>query len=168
MYTHASVTRSHSRLCPLLYSFVSIAISAWLAGSSPELLPSKLHNAIYFAAPARLLGLHVCVGSGGERLLPKWYAEKGIVLIHNTEIVKADLASKTLVSAAGETFNYHFLIIATGSSVIRLTDFGVQGADAKNIYYLREIDDADKLVEAIKTKKNGKADSAIAALNCSD
>ncbi|KAE8666292.1 Monodehydroascorbate reductase [Hibiscus syriacus] len=27
----------------------------------------------------------------------------------------------------------------------------------KNIFYLREIDDADKLVEAIKTKKNGKA-----------
>lgn len=41
--------------------------------------------------------------------------------------------------------------------VIRLTDFGVEGADAKNIFYLREIDDADKLYEAIKAKKNGKA-----------
>lgn len=41
--------------------------------------------------------------------------------------------------------------------VIQLTDFGVKGADAKNIFYLREIDDADKLVEAIKAKKNGKA-----------
>lgn len=41
--------------------------------------------------------------------------------------------------------------------VIRLTDFGVQGADAKHIHYLREIDDADKLVEAIKEKKGGKA-----------
>lgn len=41
--------------------------------------------------------------------------------------------------------------------VVRLSDFGVQGADAKNIFYLREIDDADKLVEAIKAKKNGKA-----------
>lgn len=40
--------------------------------------------------------------------------------------------------------------------VLRLTDFGVPGADAKNILYLREIDDADKLVEAIKAKKNGK------------
>lgn len=38
-----------------------------------------------------------------------------------------------------------------------MTDFGVQGADAKNILYLREIDDADKLVEAIKVKKGGKA-----------
>lgn len=41
--------------------------------------------------------------------------------------------------------------------VIKLSDFGVQGADAKNIFYLREIDDADKLVEVIKAKKNGKA-----------
>uniref|UniRef100_A0A5B6ZMG7 monodehydroascorbate reductase (NADH) n=2 Tax=Davidia involucrata TaxID=16924 RepID=A0A5B6ZMG7_DAVIN len=106
---------------------------------------------------ARLPGFHVCVGSGGERLLPEWYTEKGIALILNTEIVKADLASKTLISAAGETFKYHTLIIATGSSVIRLTDFGVQGADSKNIFYLREIDDADKLIEAIKAKKNGKA-----------
>lgn len=41
--------------------------------------------------------------------------------------------------------------------VLRLTDFGVKGADSKNILYLREIDDADKLVEAIKAKKGGKA-----------
>ncbi|RWW42883.1 hypothetical protein BHE74_00051521 [Ensete ventricosum] len=36
-------------------------------------------------------------------------------------------------------------------------DFGVQGADANNIFYLREIDDADKLVAAIHAKKDGKA-----------
>ncbi|KAL3536139.1 hypothetical protein ACH5RR_004600 [Cinchona calisaya] len=106
---------------------------------------------------ARLPGFHVCVGSGGERLLPEWYPEKGISLILSTDIVKADLPSKTLISAAGETFKYETLIIATGSTVIKLSDFGVQGADAKNILYLREIDDADKLVEAIKAKKNGKA-----------
>ncbi|RWR97161.1 monodehydroascorbate reductase [Cinnamomum micranthum f. kanehirae] len=106
---------------------------------------------------ARLPGFHVCVGSGGERLLPEWYKEKGIELILSTEVVKADLHSKTLRSAVGTTFTYDILIIATGSTVIRLSDFGVQGADAKNIFYLREIEDADKLVEAIKAKKNGKA-----------
>ncbi|XP_039155472.1 uncharacterized protein LOC104431857 [Eucalyptus grandis] len=40
----------------------------------------------------------------------------GIELILSTEIVKADLAAKTLLSAAGEIFKYHILIIATGSS----------------------------------------------------
>lgn len=32
---------------------------------------------LVLAAPARLPGFHVCVGSGGERLLPEWYKEKG-------------------------------------------------------------------------------------------
>ncbi|GAB4833427.1 hypothetical protein Ancab_031670 [Ancistrocladus abbreviatus] len=39
--------------------------------------------------------------------------------------------------------------------VSRMTDFKVEGADAKNILYLRELDDADTLVEAIKAKKMG-------------
>lgn len=41
----------------------------------------------------------------------------GITLFLSTDIVKADLASKTLVSAAGDTFKYESLIIATGSTV---------------------------------------------------
>ncbi|XP_021288291.1 monodehydroascorbate reductase, seedling isozyme-like [Herrania umbratica] len=106
---------------------------------------------------ARLPEFHVCVGSGGERLLPGWYKEKGIQLILSTEIVKVNLGSKTLISAAGETFKYQTLIIATGSTVIRLTDFKVEGADAKNIFYLRELEDADELAESMKTKKTGKA-----------
>lgn len=47
----------------------------------------------------------------------------GIELILSTEIVKADLAAKILISAAGETFNYQILIIATGSSVSITEDF---------------------------------------------
>ena len=55
---------------------------------------------------ARLPGFHACVGNRGERLLLEWYKEKSIELILNTEIVKADLTSKTLISTAGETFKY--------------------------------------------------------------
>ncbi|XVF76248.1 hypothetical protein PTKIN_Ptkin13bG0250900 [Pterospermum kingtungense] len=124
---------------------------------APYERPALSKGYLFPEGAARLPGFHVCVGSGGEKLLPEWYKEKGIELILSTEIVKADLPANTLVSAAGETFKYQILIIATGSTVIRLTDFGVEGADAKNIFYLREIDDADKLVEAIKAKKNGKA-----------
>lgn len=105
----------------------------------------------------RLPGFHVCVGSGGERLLPEWYTEKGIELILSTEIVRVDLASNILTSAAGTNFSYNVLLIATGSTVIKLSDFGVQGANSNNILYLREIEDADKLVAAIHAKKGGKA-----------
>ncbi|KAG0495135.1 hypothetical protein HPP92_006129 [Vanilla planifolia] len=124
---------------------------------APYERPALSKAYLFPQAAARLPGFHVCVGSGGERLLPEWYSEKGIELILGTEIVKAELASKTLTSEAAATFTYDNLIIATGSTVIRLSDFGVQGADANNIFYLREIDDADKLVAAIQAKKNGKA-----------
>ncbi|KAG4108965.1 hypothetical protein GLYMA_U031121v4 [Glycine max] len=124
---------------------------------APYERPALSKAYLFPESPARLPGFHVCVGSGGERLLPEWYTEKGIELILSTEIVKVDLAAKSLISAGGETFSYQILIVATGSTVIRLTDFGVEGADAKNIFYLREVDDADKLYEAIKAKKNGKA-----------
>lgn len=123
---------------------------------APYERPALSKGYLFPEGAARLPGFHTCVGSGGEKLLPEWYADKGITLFLSTDIVKADLASKTLVSAAGDTFKYESLIIATGSTVLRLTDFGVQGADSKNILYLREIDDADKLVETIKAKKNGK------------
>ncbi|KAH7285419.1 hypothetical protein KP509_33G027500 [Ceratopteris richardii] len=106
---------------------------------------------------ARLPGFHTCVGSGGERLPPEWYGEKGIELILNTLIVKVDLAQKTLESSSGNIFKCGTLIIATGATFIKLTDFGVQGADAKGIYYLREIDDADALIEGIHEKPGGKA-----------
>ncbi|KAF5202855.1 Monodehydroascorbate reductase [Thalictrum thalictroides] len=124
---------------------------------APYERPALSKAYLFPEAPARLPGFHVCVGSGGERLLPEWYSEKGIELILNTEIVQADLASNTLTSAARTTFKFDSLIVATGSTVIKLTDFKVQGAGSQNIFYLREIDDADELIEAIKAKKDGKA-----------
>ncbi|KAF9594982.1 hypothetical protein IFM89_035755 [Coptis chinensis] len=124
---------------------------------APYERPALSKAYLFPEAPARLPGFHTCVGSGGERQLPEWYTEKGIELILGTEIVKADLASNSLTSSAGATFKYDTLLIATGSTVIRLTDFGVQGADAKNIFYLRDVEDADELVDAIKAKKDGKA-----------
>ncbi|KGN59111.1 monodehydroascorbate reductase, seedling isozyme-like [Cucumis sativus] len=124
---------------------------------APYERPALSKAYLFPESPARLPGFHVCVGSGGQRLLPGWYKENGIELILSTEIVKADLAAKSLTTASGETFKYQILVIATGSTVIKLSDFGVEGADAKNIFYLREIADADQLVEAIKSKKNGKA-----------
>ncbi|KAF3639297.1 Monodehydroascorbate reductase [Capsicum annuum] len=80
-----------------------------------------------------------------------------ILLNLSTYIVKADLASKTLVSAAGESFKYQKLVIATGSTILKLSDFGVQDANSKNIFYLGEINDATKIVEALKANKNAKA-----------
>ncbi|XP_022142764.1 monodehydroascorbate reductase-like [Momordica charantia] len=106
---------------------------------------------------ARLPQFHVCVGSGGERLDPSWYEEKGVELILNTKIVKAALASKTLTSEDGRIFKFETLVIATGSAGIRLGDFGVKGDESKNVLYFRDLNDAEKIVEAMKAKRKGKA-----------
>ncbi|XP_039125538.1 monodehydroascorbate reductase 3, cytosolic [Dioscorea cayenensis subsp. rotundata] len=124
---------------------------------APYERPALSKGYLFPQGAARLPGFHVCVGSGGERLPPEWYTQQGIELVLSTEIVKADIASKSLTSASGDIFTYDVLIVATGSTVIKLSDFGVEGANANNIFYLREIDDADKLVAAIQAKKNGKA-----------
>lgn len=98
---------------------------------------------------ATLPSFHTCVGVGAERLTPKWYKDHGIELVLSTLVKSVDVRMKTLLSAAGETISYKTLIIATGARVLKLEEFGVTGADAKNICYLRNLNDANKLVEVM-------------------
>ncbi|CAK9213728.1 unnamed protein product [Sphagnum troendelagicum] len=124
---------------------------------APYERPALSKAYLFPQAPARLPGFHVCVGSGGERQTPEWYPANGIDLPLSTEIVKADVENKTVTTAAGVTYQYGTLIVATGATYIDLKDFKTPGADAQGIYYLREIHEADVLVEAIKAKKGGSA-----------
>lgn len=106
---------------------------------------------------ARLPSFHTCVGAGAERLTSKWYKDHGIELVLGTRVKAVDVRRKTLLSAAGETITYKTLIVATGARVLKLEEFGVTGADAKNICYLRDINDANKLVELMAYCRGGKA-----------
>ena len=54
---------------------------------------SPMHDnfRVYVLGAARLPGFHTCVGSGGERLLPEWYAENGnaylcILTLHSIHV----------------------------------------------------------------------------------
>jgi monodehydroascorbate reductase (NADH) len=124
---------------------------------APYERPALSKAYLFPESPARLPGFHTCVGSGGEKQLPEWYAEKGIDLHLESEIVKADLEKKTVTTSTGEVYQYGTLLLATGSTFLNLADFKTAGADATGIYYLREIHDADKLIEAIKANKGGEA-----------
>ncbi|CAK9206845.1 unnamed protein product [Sphagnum troendelagicum] len=106
---------------------------------------------------ARLPNFHVCAGSGGTKQPPEWYTEHGIDLYLSTEVKILDVEAKSLTTSAGATYKYETVVVATGATFVRLADSGVPGADAQGIYYLREIDDADKLLAAIKDKKDGPA-----------
>lgn len=106
--------------------------------------------------PARLPAFHTCVGVGEESHSAKWFQEKGIELVLGTRVVEANVSMKTLVTAAGETISYSTLIVATGARVLKLDEFGVTGADAKNVCYLRNLEDATKLVDMMaECRQNG-------------
>lgn len=100
--------------------------------------------------PARLPGFHTCVGGGGERHGPEWYEQNGIDLYLSTRVASADVKAKELKTADGDSYKYDKLMVATGSGVVKLSDFGAPGAHLKGIHYLREMADAFELYDAMK------------------
>eukprot|EP01025_Chloroclados_australasicus_P005877 TRINITY_DN1188_c2_g1_i1.p2 TRINITY_DN1188_c2_g1~~TRINITY_DN1188_c2_g1_i1.p2 ORF type:complete len:496 (-),score=80.67 TRINITY_DN1188_c2_g1_i1:308-1795(-) len=113
---------------------------------------------------ARLPGFHTTVGGGGERQTPDWYKEKGIEYKVNTNIVKVDVNAKKLIAEDGKEFEYDKLIIATGCRPLTLQDFKMKGADHELLYYLRDVVDADKMIEGIKKAKSGPKGGKVVAL----
>eukprot|EP01018_Ginkgo_biloba_P031075 Gb_37224 [translate_table: standard] len=106
---------------------------------------------------ARLPSFHTCVGMNEERMTPKWYKEHGIELVLGTRVKSADVRRKTLLTASGETITYKTLIIATGARVLKLEEFGITGSEAQNICYLRDMNDASKLVNVMASCTGKKA-----------
>ncbi|GBG86753.1 hypothetical protein CBR_g42037 [Chara braunii] len=109
--------------------------------------------------PARLPGFHTCVNMGGpaERHGPEWYAQHGITLMLQTEVIGGDLSKKELLTKSKDIIKFEKLIIATGSTAMKLTDFKVPNSDARGIYYLREEADAAILDKAVKKAKGKNA-----------
>ncbi|XP_020269720.1 monodehydroascorbate reductase 4, peroxisomal-like isoform X2 [Asparagus officinalis] len=137
---------SHGELC--IISEESVAPYERPALSKGYLLPE---------APARLPYFHTCVGAGEQRLTPEWYKEHGIELILETTVKSANVKQKTLTTENGETISYRTLIIATGARALKLEEFGVRGSNAEKVCYLRNLNDADRLVDVMKSCVGGNA-----------
>ncbi|GKV37267.1 hypothetical protein SLEP1_g45318 [Rubroshorea leprosula] len=137
---------SHGELC--IISEEPVAPYERPALSKGFLLPEN---------PARLPSFHTCVGANEERLTPKWYKEHGIELVPGTRVKSADVRRKTLLTAAGETISYKILVIATGARALKLEEFGVSGSDAANVCYLRDLADANRLVNVMQSCAGGNA-----------
>ncbi|KAG1342796.1 monodehydroascorbate reductase 2, peroxisomal-like [Cocos nucifera] len=137
---------SHGKLC--IISEESVAPYERPALSKGFLLPED---------PARLPSFHTCVGVNEERLTPEWYREHGIELVFGTKVKSADVRRKTLLTATGETISYKILIIATGARALKLEEFGVRGSDAENVCYLRNLADASRLVDVMRSCTGGNA-----------
>ncbi|PIN07884.1 Monodehydroascorbate/ferredoxin reductase [Handroanthus impetiginosus] len=124
---------------------------------APYERPALSKGYLFPEAPARLPSFHCCVGTNEERLAPKWYKEHGIELILGTRVKSADVRRKTLLTATGETISYKYLIVATGARALKLEEFGLNGSDAANVCYLRDLADADRLVNVMKSCPGGNA-----------
>ena len=75
---------------------------------------------------------------------PNFYVQNGIDIFLNHPAVDVDLAAKEL-QTENEIFSFEKLLIATGSSP-RVLD--VNNGDAQNIFYLRRLEDAQRIRHA--------------------
>ena len=73
---------------------------------------------------------------------PEWYRQQGIDVKLQTVIETVDLQKKQLRSASGETFTFETLLIATGARARKLD---CPGNDLPNVFYLRSLDDSQKI-----------------------
>ena len=115
--------------------------------------------------PARLPGFHTCVGGGGEKLEASWYESKDIKYLLGTKATKVDSEKQEVTLGDGGVISYKKLVIATGCRPVDLAkDFKMPGAKeggGGNVFYLRNVADADTLYSALE-KFSASADSSAA------
>lgn len=80
----------------------------------------------------------------------KWYAENRIDFLGETMAQKLDAKNKTVELKDGRILKYEKLLLATGGEA-KLWD--LPGADKKGICYIRDLKEAQNLIENVKTAK---------------
>ncbi len=88
-----------------------------------------------------------------EKLILKneaWYKDQNISLYLSEPVIDVDPAEKAVVTKSGKTFDYKKLLFATGSHSF-VPPF--EGSDSTGVFTLRNINDAVKIMEYIKGKK---------------
>src|SRR5215213_6035337 len=71
-----------------------------------------------------------------------WYAEQAVELSLDNAVTSLHPALRTVSTATGGRLHYDKLLLATGSKPRRLD---VPGADLDGVYYLRNVEDSDRL-----------------------
>lgn len=76
-----------------------------------------------------------------------WYAQNKIALIAGKKAARIDPRSKTVELEDSTVYEYGKLLLAIGTSPIKLP---VEGADLPNVHYLRTRDDAEAIIRSVK------------------
>ncbi|WP_377863623.1 NAD(P)/FAD-dependent oxidoreductase [Bacillus sp. R86525] len=81
----------------------------------------------------------------------KWYQDNHISVFTNTKVVKIDTNEQFIITLNKEEFSYHKLLICTGANNRRLK---INGTNKKNIFTIRDMQEADKLKEYLEDKES--------------
>jgi NAD(P)H-nitrite reductase large subunit len=85
---------------------------------------------------------------------PTWFAENQVELRTHCRVVQLDTARQVAFLSSGEEVNYDRALIATGATPVHLD---VPGAALPGVFYLRTIEDVDRLHNAIdKARADGR------------
>jgi NADPH-dependent 2,4-dienoyl-CoA reductase/sulfur reductase-like enzyme/nitrite reductase/ring-hydroxylating ferredoxin subunit len=91
-------------------------------------------------------------GSAPEEWVPlrpdEYYPENGIELHLDTEVSTIDVKARQVATAAGKTFAYDRLLLATGAEPVRLP---IPGADLPHVHTLRTLADSRAIIADTKT-----------------
>ena len=75
-----------------------------------------------------------------------WYRDHDVEVLLATRASTLDPRTRTVTTEIGDQLRYGGLVLATGATPIRL---GLPGEDLEGVYYLRTVDDSERLRAAI-------------------
>jgi 3-phenylpropionate/trans-cinnamate dioxygenase ferredoxin reductase component len=75
-----------------------------------------------------------------------WYREHDVEVLLATRASTLDPSTRTVTTEIGDQLRYGGLVLATGATPVRL---GLPGEDLEGVYYLRTVDDSERLRAAI-------------------
>jgi 3-phenylpropionate/trans-cinnamate dioxygenase ferredoxin reductase subunit len=76
-----------------------------------------------------------------------WYRDHEVEVLLATRASALDPGSRTVTTEVGDQLRYRRLLLATGARVVRL---GLPGEDLPGVFYLRTVDESERLREAIR------------------
>ena len=91
---------------------------------------------------------------GSEKVLikkEKWYQSQNINLYLNTMITEIDTKGQSILTIAGDGFQYDRLLICTGAKNRKLS---INGVDKKGVFTIREMHEAEEFKVFVEDKKS--------------
>jgi NAD(P)H-nitrite reductase large subunit len=154
MSTSVATTRRRRRLVVVGNGMAALRTLEELLQTAPETYDITVFGAEPRGNYNRILLSPLLAGQlPAEEIMlhpPQWYAERGIALRLNDQILTIDRRQRRVMSAGGVVADYDRLLLATGSEPVRLK---IPGQALPGIFYFRSWDDVENMLAQAKSAK---------------